>query len=144
MRSCKACGTTNPPRGFYSPTDKTCRNCRDARRVEQWRDRYQNDPDFREAQLKRNKERRHNLGEDRRLEILAAQDGKCAICRQDPGDKSLFVDHDHTCCPGKESCGECVRGLLCQHCNSILGFARDDAAVLANAIAYLAATSSPM
>ena len=25
----------------------------------------------------------------------------------------IGVDHDHLCCPGKKSCGKCIRGALC-------------------------------
>lgn len=74
--------------------------------------------------------------------LLAAQGGRCAICgRSDPlgiGLKNGFhVDHDHACCPGKRSCGDCVRGLLCNHCNPMLGHADDDPAVLRSAADYL-------
>ena len=31
------------------------------------------------------------------------------------------VDHAHTCCPGKESCGDCIRGIVCFRCNTGLG-----------------------
>lgn len=48
--------------------------------------------------------------------MLAAQDGRCYICQRKSA-KHLSVDHDHTCCPGKKTCGNCIRGLLCQGCN---------------------------
>lgn len=49
--------------------------------------------------------------------MLTDQGGVCAICTRKPGRVRLSVDHDHTCCPGRGSCGKCVRGLLCKSCN---------------------------
>lgn len=56
---------------------------------------------------------------------LAAQGGMCAICGStDPksnGD-TFHIDHNHNCCSnGCNSCGKCVRGLLCSVCNTWLG-----------------------
>ncbi len=54
-------------------------------------------------------------------ELLARQDGVCAICKKGPRRNRLHVDHDHSCCPNaKTSCGKCIRGLLCVGCNSRL------------------------
>jgi hypothetical protein len=70
--------------------------------------------------------------------ILELQNGVCAIClNEEPSGKRLAVDHDHSCCPGSESCGECVRGLLCSSCNNILGRAKDNISTLENAVQYL-------
>jgi len=52
---------------------------------------------------------------------LAAQGGRCAICRKLPGKTRLHVDHDHRCCPGRTGCGKCNRDLLCFTCNGIVG-----------------------
>src|SRR6516162_4265773 len=56
--------------------------------------------------------------------ILAAQGGGCALCgrKQGSNKRRLHVDHDHRCCPTVNiSCGKCIRGLLCQGCNQLLG-----------------------
>lgn len=55
--------------------------------------------------------------------ILVAQGGACADCRQPETRttrgriRNLAVDHDHACCPGKRSCGKCLRGIVCGACN---------------------------
>ncbi len=48
----------------------------------------------------------------------------CNICGAETGeetDRNLHVDHDHKCCPGKRSCGKCVRGVVCNRCNTAMG-----------------------
>ncbi len=65
--------------------------------------------------------------------LMAEQDGKCAICgkAETATWAHLSVDHDHTCCPGKvngkvvKTCGRCIRGLLCNRCNIIVGAIED-------------------
>jgi hypothetical protein len=52
--------------------------------------------------------------------MLSEQGGVCGICGEKP-ERSFAVDHDHSCCPGKKTCGSCVRGLLCTPCNTRLG-----------------------
>lgn len=66
-------------------------------------------------------------------ELLADQDGKCAICR---AAAAVHVDHDHE--TGK------VRGMLCFRCNAALGQFDDQPTVLLRAARYLmAAVSKP-
>lgn len=73
----------------------------------------------------------YGLTEDDYLRMFAAQEGKCALCRSD--ELFLCVDHDHI--TGR------VRGLLCQHCNRVLGALKDDPVliemVLNAALVYL-------
>lgn len=72
-------------------------------------------------------------------DMLVKQGGGCAICGVEAcrSGKAFCVDHDHSCCNGNGSCGKCVRGLLCNDCNAMLGFAHDDTDRLAKAIEYL-------
>lgn len=60
-------------------------------------------------------------------DLLASQDGKCAMCgvSQCATGHRFSIDHDHSCCPGVGSCGKCVRGALCRKCNGALGFYED-------------------
>jgi hypothetical protein len=63
--------------------------------------------------------------------LLAAQDGRCAICCTDePGGRGDWhVDHCHE--------SKKIRGLLCTGCNLGLGHFRDDPQRLRAAIHYL-------
>lgn len=54
--------------------------------------------------------------------LLEDQGGVCAICGTPPIGLRLSVDHDHSCCPSRTSCGDCIRGLICQRCNATLGY----------------------
>jgi hypothetical protein len=74
---------------------------------------------------------RYGLNETKYLELIA---NGCAICGSHD---NLCVDHDHACCPGKNSCGSCVRGVLCQRHNKALGFVSDSTDELHKMIQYL-------
>jgi hypothetical protein len=63
-------------------------------------------------------------------EMLAAQQGRCAICGA-PGPQ--HVDHDHR--------NGWVRGILCFNCNGGLGQFKDDPKLLAGAYTYLKGTT---
>lgn len=76
--------------------------------------------------------------------LLDEQGGVCAVCgSSDPAGKSgkgWSVDHDHSCCDnesGKPTCGQCIRGILCNRCNRAMGLMADDPARLRAAADYL-------
>lgn len=69
----------------------------------------------------------YSLDEGQYEALYKSQGGRCYICRRASGAaRRLSVDHDHSCCPGRVSCGRCVRALLCRPCNDLLGHVRDD------------------
>lgn len=67
--------------------------------------------------------------------LLESQGGVCAICQNISS--NLVVDHDHNCCPGERTCGECTRGLLCGPCNSAIGLMREDPDIIQRAVTYV-------
>lgn len=77
-------------------------------------------------------------------DLLDQQNNCCAVCGGvNENGRALAVDHDHTCCPGKKSCGKCVRGLLCGRCNFMLGNARDNDEILSEGAKYVKRHARP-
>ena len=71
--------------------------------------------------------RRYGLSAVQFSQLLAGQENRCAICKNQMD--SPHIDHDH-------QTGE-IRGLLCSFCNSGLGYFRDNPSNLRRAITYL-------
>lgn len=65
------------------------------------------------------REKRYGVTGEGYRAMLDEQGGGCRLCGVTPEQlgRRLSVDHDHSCCPAKKSCGRCVRGLLCHVCN---------------------------
>ena len=121
---CITCGgKTSEPRAEY------CKPCWLNRPVEGRKTTY------RKYQLKK----KYKLTFEQYDEMLAAQGGKCAICLTDYTElsESLYVDHNRKCCPSKESCGNCVRGLLCRQCNFAIGLLKDNEVIIKTASDYV-------
>ena len=140
MKTCSQCGQTKPLDSFYKHKrsrdgrQSACKECkreynRNWQRANWDRDRQ------RAAQIKH----RFGMTADEYDAILREQGGVCAVCGKTPEENGryLAVDHDHSCCPGKRSCGECVRGLLCISCNAGIGSFKDSTELLHAAVAYL-------
>ena len=75
-----------------------------------------------------NIQRKYGITKEDYTGILEKQNSCCAICGTS-GTRKLCVDHNHD--TGK------VRGLLCDMCNSALGFFKDSKLTLSSAVEYL-------
>lgn len=71
---------------------------------------------------------RFKLTEAQFQEMVAAQNGTCAICKLIPED-TLCIDHDHK--------SNKIRALLCRKCNSSIGYFKDDTELLLRVKHYL-------
>lgn len=87
--------------------------------------------------------KKYNLTPEQYVELAEAQNYCCAICgtpetrERDGKVSALAVDHDHECCPGASSCGECIRGLLCFRCNVGIGYFYDNPTIMEKAAQYI-------
>jgi hypothetical protein len=134
-RICTRCKVFQPGSAFWG-SSAYCKPCDKQLRREQ-RQRLPRGVRDRKGTLAR-----RGLTVARYEELVRAQHATCAICGTDTpgghnGDGIWLVDHDHTCCPGRSGCAKCIRGLLCNHCNTGLGMFKDDSDLLRAAILYL-------
>lgn len=87
------------------------------------------------AKRKRGKRRggtgytKHNLEPKDFAQLISSQKERCKICRKKG---YLELDHAHSCCVGKYSCGKCIRGLLCPQCNSKVYMVEEDRCTVHN------------
>jgi hypothetical protein len=82
--------------------------------------------------------KRYGLTAEQYIDMSNAQNNVCKICgNEEKQNRRLSVDHDHSCCAGSNSCGKCIRGLLCAYCNKTLGMVKDDIQTLQKMIDYL-------
>lgn len=79
---------------------------------------------------RRRKLRKYGLTEESYAALWEKQGSACAICYLNkPMARNWHIDHCHS--SGK------VRGILCHHCNLMLGNARDSVETLTQGIKYL-------
>lgn len=139
---CVPC-SRNFARGYYAKNRKTLLQRRRQRSDDRKEEIRQYFREYNIANAARNKERnnekKYGLSKDKFISLLESQNGLCALCLDEL--KRPFIDHDHRCCGEKSSCGKCVRGLLCNRCNTGLGMLRDDVSILGRAIEYLSRKS---
>jgi hypothetical protein len=78
--------------------------------------------------------KRHKLTEEKYNELLALYEGNCHACKVN---EAVNIDHDHSCCNKRFSCGSCVRGVLCFPCNVALGILKDSTQNIKNLLEYI-------
>ena len=133
MKLCTKCGCEKDVSDFPRRSavrdglSSWCKQCHNA-----WAATHYKRPESRPKYLNRMYKSKYDLTYDQVVEMWELQGFACAVC----GAKNRLgknnwpsVDHDHA--TGR------VRGLLCHDCNTFLGFAKDDPAILARGIAYL-------
>lgn len=131
-RHCPRCDTTKDI-GEFAVTAPYCRLCMAA-----WmREKRQSLT----AREKRDAERRWRYDQtpEQFQAKLAAQGGRCAICKSDdPGAAGWQQDHDHACCNRpKRGCANCLRDILCTNCNKAIGMLKEDPAIIQAAHDYV-------
>lgn len=134
-KSCNKCklikdlsefGKRKDKSGNYTLYRTECRYCETQRGII-WR--QHNREKARECVRKNALKRKYGITLEEYELMNFNQKGLCAICGNPFTDKNLFVDHCHVT--------NKVRALLCTKCNSILGLANDNVAILKKAIEYI-------
>ena len=111
---CKRCGSVVK----FAKRKGTCVRCH-----KQWR----RDSEVKSTKYSNSLYRKLGITRESYLQMCEAQDWRCQICEKVP--KVLVIDHCHAT--------GAFRSLLCQQCNSGLGFFRDDPGMLQKALGYL-------
>lgn len=132
MKHCKKCNTDKSETEFYvnnATADKLFNYCKICTKKSQAE--YDKANPERKRIRDKNRRLKKTNGDTITLDIynnmVELQDNKCGICHIEM--KTPYVDHDHE--TGK------TRMLLCHHCNTLLGMAKENIAILNNAIKYL-------
>lgn len=124
-RLCPHCGVEKPISGFY-----VCRQAKSDRSYVKTRCKecHRQYPRDRKNDNLRN---RYGITSEQWRAIRAKENHQCMICgiSEHTINRPLMVDHCHR--------NKRVRGVLCQHCNTMLGMAKDKIRVLRAAIQYL-------
>ncbi len=95
-------------------------------------------PDAVERTRIKQKLKRKGLNPESYEALIIKQNGCCALCKKPfTKENKTCIDHDHACCPGKTSCGKCIRSLLHMKCNFLIGHADEDPEMCILASNYL-------
>lgn len=136
-KTCKTCRSEKDVsefpkgKGYKDGIRPHCLDCRREYENASFHKHKHKRPHCYEADKDRKLKKAYGIGYAEYKSMLAAQDGRCAICgTRDTGNRKAFhVDHCHDT--------GVVRGLLCGNCNSGIGNLRDNVELLQRAIEYL-------
>src|ERR1700758_392348 len=76
--------------------------------------------------------KKYGITADEKNWMLVNQDNRCMICNsENPGNQKIgwAIDHDHST--------RKIRAILCHPCNLVIGFAKENPAILRMAAKYL-------
>lgn len=131
MKTCNCCNQTKSTTEFYKNKAKAdgltiyCKECS----KEKERTVYKKNP-----QIKKFRNKKHILESAEKsitfetfTRMLHEQDNKCGICECVM--ETPYIDHNHNT--------GLVRMLLCHHCNTMIGMAKENKNILENAIKYI-------
>jgi hypothetical protein len=98
------------------------------RQAQRTRDWYRQNPRSPEKNAEMHYRARYRITVEQREQMAADQEGLCYLCGGPlPSEtRKVHTDHDRSCCKGSTSCGQCIRGLSCEHCNRGIGMFNDD------------------
>jgi hypothetical protein len=121
-KRCVKCGLSKDLEDFYKTVQRgseyyrtACKECEKA--VQRAKSRLMSQDDMRRKNIKS----LYNLTPWEYDNLMIRG---CEVCGTFD---DLCVDHDHRCCPGRKSCGGCIRGVLCGRHNKAEGFLRGSA-----------------
>ena len=138
MKTCRDCKIEKPLDDFYNSgyrrkdgtqgKKSVCKLCDNVRTIA-WKE---NNPDkFKDNMRRANIKLCYGLEAEVYDEMIK---NGCYVCGSH---ESLNVDHDHSCCPGKRTCGKCVRGILCRRHNWVMGNLNDSLEEVRNVENYI-------
>lgn len=76
-------------------------------------------------------QRSYGISEETFEQMCATQNNMCLICSQIFSCERKFIHIDHCHKTGR------IRGILCNHCNNLLGHAKENITILKRAVEYL-------
>jgi hypothetical protein len=130
MKKCPVCSVEKDESQYWK-NQYLCIGCQKDKQKNSWQSRTP------KKRLEQHLKYKYGVSHSEFTERWASQKGCCAICAEELPDLMAYenrrrgyaIDHNHE--TGK------FRGILCLHCNSLLGMARESTSILQKAGEYL-------